>query len=85
SICQFQQRLPSFSKFGEIDGILGMAFLRNTYLLINFGDFIDGSNSSVADPYIQLLSMTDPTAAHADFVSVRLGGVDKSGSQLPLL
>lgn len=32
--------------------------------------------NSTADPYIQLLSITDPTAAHADFVNVRLNGHD---------
>ncbi|EJD00481.1 acid protease, partial [Fomitiporia mediterranea MF3/22] len=75
----FQQIAPSVAdhqNFGAFDAILGMAFLRNTYLLINFGDFVDGSNSSVADPYIQLLSVTDPGSAHTDFVNARLGGVD---------
>jgi hypothetical protein len=38
------------------------------------GDFIDGSNNT-ADPYLQLLSVTNDTAkAHRDFVQVRLGG-----------
>ena len=45
--------------------------VRNVYLLINFGDFVDGSMNTTADPYVQLLSTTDPAAAHADFVSVR--------------
>ena len=30
--------------------------------------------NTTADPYVQLLSITDPTAAHADFVDVRLNG-----------
>ena len=59
--------------------------VRNTYLFIKFGDFIDGSNISVADPYMQLLSVTDPAAAHTDFINVRLGGVDKTGPQPSLL
>lgn len=42
------------------------------YLLINFGDFVDGNVSTTAAPYVQLLSTTNPAAAHADFVSVRL-------------
>ena len=46
--------------------------VRNVYLLINFGDFVDGSMDTTADPYVQLLSTTDPAAAHADFVSVRV-------------
>ncbi|KAI0662199.1 acid protease [Cubamyces menziesii] len=54
------------------DMIFGMAFLRNAYTYINFGDFVDGSSSSTADPYVQLLSTTNDTAeAHADFVRVR--------------
>ncbi|EJD00455.1 acid protease [Fomitiporia mediterranea MF3/22] len=84
----FQQIPPSVAdhtRFGGIDAILGMAFLRNAYLLINFGDFVDGSNTSVADPYIQLLSVTGPAAAHKDFVNARLGGLDKTGSQPALL
>lgn len=59
--------------------------VRNVYLLINFGDFVDGSPANTADPYIQLLPVTDVTAAHADFVKVRLGGKDTSASQAPLV
>ncbi|KAH9069348.1 hypothetical protein EDB83DRAFT_2374659 [Lactarius deliciosus] len=54
------------------DVILGTSFLRNAYLLINFGDFVDGSVNTTADPYVQLLSITDPASAHADFINVRL-------------
>jgi len=71
--------------FGSFDAILGMAFLRNAYLLINFGDFVDGSNSSVANPHMQLLPTINTTLAHQDFVNVRLGGKDTTGSQAPLL
>ncbi|KAF8214330.1 hypothetical protein K438DRAFT_2149621, partial [Mycena galopus ATCC 62051] len=63
------------------DVIFGMAFLRNVYTLINFGDFIVGSTSK-AYPCIQLLSLTDPAQAHAEFVKVRLGGVDTTTSIL---
>ncbi|KAF5369435.1 hypothetical protein D9758_002480 [Tetrapyrgos nigripes] len=59
--------------FGAFDVILGMGFLRNTYILINFGDFVDGSTSNVADPYIQLLSISDKAKIHQDFVNARLG------------
>ncbi|KAF5369443.1 hypothetical protein D9758_002520 [Tetrapyrgos nigripes] len=59
---------------GALDMILGMGFLRNTYILINFGDFVDGSTSNVADPYIQLLSISDKAKIHQDFVNARLGG-----------
>lgn len=55
--------------------------MRNTYLLVDFGDFVDGT-SSTADPYVQLLSLTNDTAkAHQDFVNVRLGGKDTTGNQ----
>lgn len=84
----FQQISPDVSNhnnFGAFDIILGMSFLRNTYTLIDFGDFVDGSNSSVANPYIQLLSTTDPTSSHTDFVNDRLGGVDTTGFQAALL
>ncbi|KAI9453906.1 acid protease [Lactarius psammicola] len=62
----------SSSASGSYDMILGTSFLRNAYLLINFGDFVDGSVNTTADPYVQLLSITDPASAHADFISVRL-------------
>lgn len=59
--------------------------MRNAYLLINFGDFVDGSNSSVKDPYIQLLPTTVKATAHREFVAARLNGVDTTGSQPGLL
>jgi hypothetical protein len=63
------------------DGILGMTFLTNVYLVLNYGDFIDGSPSNTSNPYVQILSTTNPAAAHADFVATRLGGSDTTGSQ----
>lgn len=54
--------------------------MRNAYMLINFGDFVDGSSSKTADPYIQLLPLTDLSEAHADFVNVRLMGNDNTGN-----
>ena len=47
--------------------------MRNIYTLINFGDLVQGGSSS-SDPYIQLLSITDETAAVNDFIKVRLNG-----------
>lgn len=48
-------------------------------MLINYGDFVDGASSKTADPYIQLLPLTaDLAEAHADFVKVRLMGVDST-------
>ncbi|KAI0630356.1 acid protease [Trametes polyzona] len=61
------------------DIILGMSFLRNAYMLINFGDYVDGKADKVHDPYIQLLPITDPAEAHNDFVQMRMGGIDRSG------
>ncbi|KAH9963321.1 aspartic peptidase domain-containing protein [Russula dissimulans] len=63
------------------DAIFGMAVLSNMYVMLNYGDFIDGMPSNTADPYIQFLSTTDPAKAHAEFVAQRLGGNDTTGSQ----
>ncbi|KAI9436228.1 acid protease [Lactarius indigo] len=69
---------------GSYDVILGTSFLRNAYLLVNFGDFVDSSVNTTADPYVQLLSITDPTSAHADFTNVRLNPTPTtSDSALP--
>lgn len=65
----------------DYDIILGMAFLRNAYLLINYGDYLDGAKTK-APPYVQLLSTMDPASAHLDFVNVRLGGTDTTGGQM---
>jgi len=71
----------SFGGSPTYDIILGMAFLRNAYMLANFGDFIDGSSVNKINPYIQLLSITnDTTETHSDFVNVRLGGMDTTGT-----
>lgn len=53
----------------------------NVYLLIDYGDFVDATTSNTASPYVQLLSTTNPAAAHNDFVATRLNGSDTSGSQ----
>lgn len=58
----------------DYDGIMGMAFLRNAYLLVNFGDFVDGNTSAKADGYTQLLPTTNAATAHAEFVKVRGSG-----------
>ncbi|KAF8500865.1 aspartic peptidase domain-containing protein [Russula emetica] len=65
----------------DYDMILGMAFLRNVYLLIDYGDFVDGTTNKTP-PYAQLLSLTDAAAAHSDFVQARLDGVDTTGMQV---
>ncbi|KAF9652956.1 acid protease [Thelephora ganbajun] len=78
-IGSFQPRVINDDNY---DMILGMSFLRNVYMLVNFGDFIDGKEGKTADPYVQLLPTTsDTTEAHNDFVQVRLKGVDSTKDQ----
>jgi len=73
---------PRVVKSDNYDLILGMSFLRNAYMLVNFGDFIDGKENKVANPYVQLLPTTDDIAeAHNDFVNTRLEGVDSTKDQ----
>ena len=51
-------------------------------MLVNFGDFIDGKQNKVANPYVQLLPTTDSVSeAHSDFVQVRLKGLDSTPDQ----
>ncbi|KAI0771200.1 acid protease [Trametes elegans] len=75
----FQPITSAFSLLGEYDIILGMAFLRNTYTLLDYGNFMENTASDRGDPFVQLLSVTDANAAHQEFVQARLGGVDNSG------
>ncbi|KAH7885424.1 aspartic peptidase domain-containing protein [Phlebopus sp. FC_14] len=69
----FQPISSAFSLLGEYDMILGMAFLRNTYTLINYGNMVEGGSNS-NNPYIQLLPLTNEAAAVNDFIQVRTGG-----------
>ncbi|KAG2151405.1 aspartic peptidase domain-containing protein [Suillus clintonianus] len=68
-----------FSYDNAVDGVitydmvLGMAFLRNAYLLIDFGSFVDEAPSGTNAPYIQLLPTTNASQASMDFAQVRLG------------
>ncbi|KAF8264653.1 aspartic peptidase domain-containing protein [Lactarius quietus] len=64
----------------DYDMILGTSFLRNVYMLINYGDFLDGNTNNTANPYVQLLSTTNPASAHADFLRVRL---NQTGASYP--
>ncbi|KIY63915.1 acid protease [Cylindrobasidium torrendii FP15055 ss-10] len=79
-IGMFQPMVLDLGASPTFDIILGMPFLRNTYTLFDYGDFID-DEANQGDPYIQLLSITDPAEAHVDFVNVRLGGNDTTGNQ----
>ncbi|KAF8195465.1 aspartic peptidase A1 [Pholiota molesta] len=71
----FQPITSAFSILGHYDMILGMSFLRNAYMLLDFGDWI-GESSDTEHPYIQLASFVNIAAARQDFVNVRLGGND---------
>jgi hypothetical protein len=74
----FQPITSAFSLLGNYDMILGMGFLRNTYTLLDYGNFISASSNDRGDPYAQLLPLTDPKTAYNDFVKVRMGGVDRT-------
>lgn len=50
--------------------------MRNTYTLLDYGNWVKDSSIDRNDPFIQLLSVTDPAAAYKDFVKIRLAGVD---------
>jgi len=67
---------------GEItfDMILGMAFLRNAYMQINFGNLVNAATPSTSTAYIQLLPLTDAAKASQDFANVRNGGKGGTGS-----
>ncbi|KAF5369412.1 hypothetical protein D9758_002625 [Tetrapyrgos nigripes] len=70
--------------FGAADMILGPSFLRNVYMPLNYGNFIDGSTSNVAPPFIKLLSVMDKNQMHQDFVNARLnGGQSSTGNARP--
>ncbi|KAG8920520.1 hypothetical protein FRC02_000849 [Tulasnella sp. 418] len=62
--------LPAFSG-STFDVHAGDVFLRNLYNLFDFGDFDAAGN--MGDPYVQLLSLTDITAANQEYHQVRGG------------
>ncbi|TCD60070.1 hypothetical protein EIP91_010788 [Steccherinum ochraceum] len=74
------QPIMKTAQSSSFDMLLGMAFLRNTYMLVNFGDFVEGSTKKTNDPFIQLLPTTELGEAHNDFVSTRLNGVDDTAN-----
>jgi hypothetical protein len=59
--------------------ILGMGFLRNSYTLLDYGNWVDVSSNDRTNPFVQLLPVTNVKDAVADFITVRLGGVDTTG------
>jgi len=58
---------------------MGQSFLRNAYTLLNLGDFVDDTSATRGAPFVQFEPLTNPTQAHKEFVTVRLGGVDTTG------
>ena len=54
--------------------------MRNVYALFDYGNYVDDTSNDRGDPYVQLLSVTDASSAHTDFVKVRLNGTDTTGS-----
>ncbi|KAI0373545.1 acid protease [Pilatotrama ljubarskyi] len=59
---------------GSYDILLGMGFLRNVYASFQYGDYeFPGTNSTGQLPYVQLLSVTEPNAAWAEFTAFSAG------------
>jgi len=56
---------------GEFDWLIGDNVLRSIYTLYDFGDF--QPNGQMGNPYMKLYSLTNLTAASADFHSIRGG------------
>ena len=53
--------------------------MRNSYTLIDYGNFVKGSSNDRGSPFVQMMPLTDMNEAHSDFVKVRLNGVDTTG------
>ncbi|KAF9220897.1 acid protease [Gyrodon lividus] len=68
------------------DMILGMAFLCNAYMLIDFGNLVNAATPLSDTAYIQLLPITNATNAAQDFASVRQNGTgDANGDDIAKL
>ncbi|KAG8879586.1 hypothetical protein FRB97_001602 [Tulasnella sp. 331] len=55
----------------DYDMILGMSFLRNAHILLEYGSFNVDTLTGQDDPFIQLLAITNATEAHNDFIKLR--------------
>ena len=60
--------------------LLIIHLVRNAYALFDYGNYVDDTSNDRGDPYVQLLNVTNPSSAHADFVKIRLNGTDTTGS-----
>ncbi|KAG5644774.1 hypothetical protein DXG03_007682 [Asterophora parasitica] len=74
---QFQPFSYNRGSNPNYDMVLGMAFLRNVYTLLDYGDLVVGSYKKEA-PYVQFLATTEVAEAHSDFVEVRQNGIDST-------
>lgn len=55
--------------------------VRNSYLLINFGNLVNAATPSTDTAYIQLLPITNATQAAQDFAEVRNGTGSATGDE----
>ena len=58
--------------------------VRNFYTLFDYGNFVSDTSNDRGDPYVQLLPLTDRTAALADFAKIRQNGTGSSSSNVLL-
>ncbi|KAK0468360.1 aspartic peptidase domain-containing protein [Desarmillaria tabescens] len=54
---------------GQFDWLFGANVLRSMYSVYDFGDF--DSDGNIGNPYVKLLSLTDPDEASAEFCQAR--------------
>ncbi|KEP46412.1 eukaryotic aspartyl protease [Rhizoctonia solani 123E] len=65
------------------DIILGDAFLRNVYAVYNYGDFVKTeSGHNTSSPFIQILPLTNSTAASEEFKEARAKALEGLPPQL---
>jgi hypothetical protein len=72
SVLLYHQKLKSNLTFHDP--------VTNVYLLLDYGDCIDTTTNNTTSPYVQFLSMTDPSTAHNEFVAMRLNGTNPLGT-----
>lgn len=67
----------------ESDRLLTLSPVRNSYILINFGDMVNNATSdpSTTTAYIQLLPITNATEASKDFTHVRKSSRNGAASE----
>ncbi|KAG8854723.1 hypothetical protein FRB96_007408 [Tulasnella sp. 330] len=70
--CGLYQPIQPGGENPFFDMLFGLAFLRNVYILYDYGDRFIGNATDPVSMFIKMLSITDPVEAHNDFVNVRL-------------